>query len=108
MGRWPMADESAAFQLACSVLEKRTDLTLTQVRGTVRLALQEAGLFDSLVTHAEMSVVATKLLARELRAGGVADADALCESLSERLASISDPEVNDTPDAVFARLGVGS
>jgi len=103
-----MADESPAFVLVCDVLAQKTDLTLAQVRGSVRLALQEAGLFDSVVTHAQMAVVAKKLLAQELAAGGVVAADALCASLAERLASLPDEPVEDTPDAVFARLGLAS
>lgn len=103
-----MSDEAAAFAFTCRALEERTALTPIQIRGTVRLAIREAGLFDSQVTHAEMSVVAAKLLPRELTAGGVDDAEALCESLSERLAEIPDAEAGDTPDAVFARLGARS
>jgi len=103
-----MPDESPAFDLVCRQLGERTDLTVSQIRGTVRLALQEAGLFDSVVTHAEMAVVARRLLAHELAAGGVPDAGALCAALAEQLASVPDERVEDTPDAVFARLGLAS
>ncbi|HKJ23525.1 MAG TPA: hypothetical protein VKB65_01790 [Myxococcota bacterium] len=103
-----MPDESPAFDLVCRLLGERTDLTVSQVRGTVRLALQEAGLFDSVVTHAEMAVVARRLLAQELAAGGVPDAEALCASLADRIATVPDERVEDTPDAVFARLGLAS
>jgi hypothetical protein len=103
-----MADESPAFVLVCTALAERTELNVSQVRGTVRLALQEAGLFDSVVSHAEMAVVARKLLPQELAAGGVPDADALCEELAERLAATPDERTDDTPDAVFARLGLAS
>lgn len=103
-----MSDPSPAFSLVCRLLGERTELNPVQIRGTVRLALQEGGLFDSVVTHAEMAVVARRLLARELAAGGVPDAEALCASLAERLAAIRDERVDDTPDAVFARLGLAT
>ena len=101
-----MADEAAAFTLTCELLDQRTELNIAQIRGTVRLALQEAGLFDTRVSHAEMAVVAEKLLPRELAAGGVVDAEELCRALSSRLSATPDREVRDSPDAVFARLGV--
>jgi len=101
-----VADESAAFLLTCEVLAERTPLTPVQVRGTVRLALQEAGLFPECLTHAEMAVVARKLLARELAAGGVPDAEPLCEELARRLEAVPDEAPEDSPDAVFARLGL--
>ena len=101
-------DEAPAFTLTCKVLEQRTDLSAVLIRGTVRLALQEAGLFDSAVTHQEMAVVARKLLPRELSAGGVEGAEAVCGELATRLDETPDEVDDQTPDAVFARLGLAS
>jgi len=101
-----MAEDSLAFAAACQVVEELTELSGAQIRGTVRLALREAGLFDSRVTSSQLSVVAKGLLVRELRAGGVADAEAVCEAVRARLASIPDVTNDDSPDAVFARLGL--
>lgn len=103
-----MADEAAAFALTCDLLEERTGLNVAVIRGTVRLALQEAGLFDSRVSHAEMAVVAKKLLPRELGLGGMHDADEVCAEVAARLETVPDEDTEDTPDAVFARLGLAS
>lgn len=103
-----MADESLAFITACEVIGERTELTTAQARGTVRLALQEAGLFDSQVKPSEMRVVARTLLAKELAAGGVEAVEAVCEAVSARLAQVPESATEDSPDAIFARLGLGT
>ncbi len=101
-----MAEESAAFTLACITLGELTELNRVQIRGSVRLALREAGLFDSQVTHAEMAVVAKRVLPPELTAGGVEDAERIGHALADRLSAIPDAPSEDAPDAVFARLGI--
>lgn len=101
-----MADESLAFATASRVVEERTGFSPAQARGTVRLALQEAGLFDAEVTASQMSVVAGTLLDRELRGGGVVDADAVCEAVRAALAGLPELLPDDAPEAVFARLGL--
>lgn len=101
-----MAEESAAFMATCQNLEELSGLPRIQARGTVRLAIQEAGLFDNRVTAAEMIVVVKSVLARELEDSGLADAEALCERLAERLAAVVDDVADDSPEEVFARLGV--
>jgi hypothetical protein len=101
-----MAEDSLAFTVACEVVERLSGLTSVQARGSVRLALREAGLFDSQVTSSQLSVVARGMLVRELRAGGVADAEAVCEQVRARIAAVPDVTSDDSPDAVFARLGL--
>lgn len=101
-----MGDESRAFAATCAVIQDRTELDPAVVRGSVRLALREAGLFDAEVTAAEMAVVTKTLLPGELRAGGVDDAEAVCEAIRARLGTIREDVRDDSPDAVFARLGV--
>jgi hypothetical protein len=99
-----MAD-SAAFELACELLERDTPFDRLAARGTVRLALKEAGLDARTVSPAEMSVVAGSVLPRELESRGVDDPDAVCAALEAKLAGMETTEAVDTPAAVFARLG---
>jgi len=97
--------DSAAFEVACEALERGTSLDRLSARGTVRLALKEAGLDARTVTPAQMIVVAGNVLPRELESRGVKDPDAVCAALETKLAGMQAPDAADTPDAVFARLG---
>jgi len=101
-----MAD-SATFDLACSELERRTSLNRLEVRGTVRIALKNAGL-DGSVTPAQMKVVLERVLPAELKARGVADADGHCAAVAAKLATNAPAEAgSETPEAIFARLARG-
>src|SRR5215468_3351896 len=68
-----MAD-SPAFVFVCEELERLTKLTRDEARGTVWLALRDAGFTASAVGPREMKVVLERLMPRELasrrRAGG--------------------------------------
>jgi hypothetical protein len=99
-----MAD-STAFEHACSSLEELTQLSRLEARGTVRIALKEAGLDPTSVKAAELSVVARTLLPKELANRGVADAESIGEQLCTGLSGLQDAASTDTPEAVFARLG---
>jgi hypothetical protein len=103
-----MAD-AAAFDWVCARLEQDTSLDRLESRGTVRLALKGAGLEARTVTPEQMKVVIEKVLAAELSARGVQDAPALCARLASRLAgdaaSLASSGANESPDAVFSRLG---
>ena len=94
-----------AFDHACESLERLTQLSRLEARGTMRIALKEAGLDPASVKVAELSVVARRVLPKELAARGVAGAESLCEQLCSALAGIRDSASADTPEAVFARLG---
>lgn len=96
---------SAAFERVCQALEQDTALDRLQARGTVRLALKEAGLDPAGVTGAQMAVVLEKLLPRELEVRGVHGSAEVCAALVRQLAApglVSEPA--ETPEAVFARL----
>jgi hypothetical protein len=99
---------STAFEWLCTALEESTTLERLEARGTVRIALKEAGLEPRTVTPSEMRVVAQKVLPRELRQRGVQNEAALCERLIsglQVLESKSGGGAADTPDAIFRRLG---
>ena len=99
-----MAD-SAAFELACAVLEHDTSLERLEARGTVRLALKAAGLDAHNVAPDQMAVVVANLLPHELKSRGVKDGDGVCAALREKLTRLKPSDAAETPDAVFSRLG---
>lgn len=96
--------ESAAFEAACNCLEQSGSLDRLAARGTVRLALKQAGLDPKAVTARELVVVARRLLPAELQARGVSDADGLCTRIAKALEGIESSGGADTPEAIFARL----
>ena len=97
--------ESAVFDFVCEKLEHETRLDRRAVRGTVRIALKQAGLEARSVTPAQMSVVLERVLPIELGSRGVDGGEALCARIRQGLSGIAASPQADTPDAVFQRLG---
>ena len=97
-------DESTVFDLVCDELEKSSSLDRLQARGTVRLALKEAGLESHSVTLEQMAAVLEKVMPGELAARGLPAVEALCASIAAQLGGISSSPVDETPEAIFARL----
>jgi hypothetical protein len=96
--------EARAFAHVSEMLESRTRLSRLEARGTVRLALKDAGLDSSSVTASQMSVVVERVLPGELRSRDVGDADSICRDLVRSLASLPGGEAAETPESVFRRL----
>ena len=99
---------SSAFEWLCTALEESTTLERLEARGTVRIALKEAGLEPRTVTPSELRVVVQKILPRELRNRGVPNEAALCDRLISGLQVLErqpGAPAADTPDAIFRRLG---
>ena len=65
---------SPAFAWTCAEIERATALSELVARGTVRLALKQAGLEPQSVSGDEMAIVLREILPRELAARAVADA----------------------------------
>ena len=99
-----MAD-SAAFDFACAELERSTSLDRLEARGTVRIALKQAGLEARSVMPDQMQVVVEKVLPAELSTRGIENPEAICSALAAGLAGVDGGSAGETPDAVFARLG---
>jgi hypothetical protein len=99
-----MAD-SPCFDLTCEMLERDTSLDRLEARGTLRLSLKAAGLNAGSVSPEQMVVVVDNLLPRELEARGVDNGDRVCAALKRQLAGMETPDLAETPEAVFARLG---
>ena len=97
-----------SFDHVCEALESRTQLSRLEARGTVRLALKEAGLDASSVTARQMSVVVERILPGELHSRGIGDTDSICRDLVSSLASLPSDGAPETPESVFGRLGGSS
>jgi len=99
-----MAD-AAAFDFVCEQLEARTSLDRLAARGTVRIALKQAGLDSRSVTPEQMAVATEKVLGGELITRGIPNAAALCGELAAKTRKLAESSSGETPDAVFRRLG---
>jgi hypothetical protein len=94
------------FDQMATALEDRTSLDRLAARGTLRLALKQAGLDAATVTFDQLRVVLEKVLPAELEALGIEAPTELCERLAADhagLESAMGPAV-DSPEAVFTRL----
>jgi hypothetical protein len=91
--------EGRAFEWLCAELERITQLDRLESRGTVRLALREAGFSPRSVAPDQLSVVVRRLLPKELEARAVQEPAALCEQLASGLADPGLAEAADSPSA---------
>jgi hypothetical protein len=101
-----MAD--SLFEFVAVNVEERTDLDKLEARGTVRIALKEAGLDPRSVTVEQMAVMLEKTLPKELETRGVTGAAELCRGLVTALKGFSVPASrsgHESPEDVFRRLG---
>jgi len=98
---------STIFDFISGEIERRTDLGKLEARGTVRLALKEAGFEVDAITAREMSVVLERVMPGSLKSRGVSDAESLCTQLSASLLDFNEAvegQGRATPESVFARL----
>jgi hypothetical protein len=103
-----MAGAAKAFDWICAELARATALDRLEARGTVRLALRQAGLEPAALGAAQLGVLLQRVLPDELRARGVADAAALCRDLAARAAAAELADgASNTPEDVFRRLADG-
>jgi len=100
--------EARSFTHVCEALERLTQMDRPQARGTVRLALKEAGIDAASVTPREMAVVVGKILPAELAARGVAAPEAICRELEASLSKLPREQAAQTPESVFGRLASGA
>jgi hypothetical protein len=91
---------SPVFERVGEELEKLTAMSLLEARGTLRLALKEAGLDPKHVNSFQMTVVVVKALEQELQARGVEDARAVCERLAQLLKDDDESSTPDAPDRI--------
>ena len=98
--------DTPTFDWVCGELEQRTSLDRLEARGTVRIALKQAGLDPQSLTPDQMKVVLEKVMPGELAARGVADADRVCQAMAREVSGIDAGSggEGETPEAVFRRL----
>lgn len=98
---------STIFDFVADELERRTELDKLESRGTVRLALKEAGLDARTVTLQQMQVLLDKVLPGEMNSRGVKDSPGVCRAISSALTSsgLADSRAaTDSPEEIFRRL----
>jgi len=101
-----MAD--TLFDIAAASLERSTDMDRLAARGTLRIALKEAGLDPHKLTLPQLRAVFEKLMPKELEARGVSNATAACQTVMDettRSAAATGVASSSSPDDVFKRLG---
>jgi hypothetical protein len=99
--------DSVLFNLAAERLEHHTSLDRMEARGTLRIALKEAGLDLKRVTPGELCVVLAKVMPRELETRGVGDPAAVCNAVTDDLvksSTLTDTPPSSDPYVVFRRL----
>jgi len=99
-----VADDST-FDFLCDELERATSLDRLEARGTVRIAVKNAGLDPHTATPRELAVAVEKVLPAELSARGIDHADSVCSALAKQVGARDAGESRETPEAIFARLG---
>lgn len=101
--------DAAAFDWLCTELESKSSLDRLEARGTIRIALKQAGLDVRTITLDQMQVVIDKVLPEELMARGIDDGSAICTALSQSIKgqSFGGGRAAQSPDEIFRRLGGG-
>jgi len=96
------------FEFVASTLQEATALDKLEARGTVRIALKEAGLDARGVTKEQMAVMLQRTMPKELASRGVDGPETVCESLVTALKTYTPADgapVGESPEDVFRRLG---
>jgi hypothetical protein len=94
------------FDFAAERLEASTPFSRLEARGTLRIALRDAGL-DASAGPEELAIVLRKVLPDELVKHGIEAGDGICENIARHLAqqAFDAAEGADSPEAVFQRIG---
>ena len=101
---------STIFDFVAAELERQTNLASLEARGTVRLALKQAGLEPHTVTAEQMAVMLERLMPHEISTRGIENAEEICASLVKRVKESqfgSAPAGPESPESIFRRLAQG-
>lgn len=95
------------FEFVAARLEERSELDRLEARGTIRIALKDAGLDPRSVTVEQMSVMLVRAMPKELSARGIQGADEICQGLATAVKAFQGgpKATGETPEDVFRRLG---
>lgn len=101
-----MADTTVFDQVA-EHLEQSTSFDRLEARGTLRIALKEAGFDAKTVRVSDLRVVIERVLPGELTARGIEDSGSIVARLASSLDAVHDSPEGESPESVFRRLGGG-
>lgn len=94
------------FSFVADQLEEHTPLDRLEARGTLRIALKDSGLDPRTTTQKQFCVVLESVVPGELESRGVAEAQAICAALIEKIQN--EPadrwEASHNVDEIFDRL----
>ena len=96
------------FDHAAEQLERHTDLDRLEARGTLRLAIKQAGLEARRLTLPQLDAAFEKVMPNELEARGIAAAATTCHTIMAEIMRTADPTDTaraDSADEIFQRLG---
>ena len=96
------------FDVAAENLERATDMDRLAARGTLRIAVKEAGLDPHTLTVPQLRAIFEKLMPKQLEAQGVSNAAAASQAMMSEIAGSAekiDIASSASPDDVFKRLG---
>lgn len=102
-----MSDESPVFERVADELEVMSRMSRLEARGTLRIALKDAGLVPKTVNAKAMLVVLERILPALLNRRGIHGASEVCRALCQVVRSLTSETAYDgeTPEKVFARIG---
>ncbi len=96
------------FDLTAERLEHHTSLDRMEARGTLRIALKEAGLDPQSIALTQLYVLFEKVMPGELKSRGVRDSDVVCRAVMDDVTSswtAAGTPSPASPDDIFRRLG---
>jgi hypothetical protein len=98
--------EPSLFDAVADDLHTRTGLDSIAARGTLRLALKNAGLDPKVVTPLQMHVVLERVLPHELETRGVREADSVCGAMAAAVRQLeaSGASSGAAPEDIFRRM----
>jgi len=96
------------FDHAAEQLERHTHLNHLEARGTLRLAVKEAGLDAKSLTLPQLTAVFEKVMPSELEDRGIEAAATTCRTILAEITRTADPADTASTggsDEIFQRLG---
>lgn len=100
---------SELFDIGAESLERRSSLDRLQARGTLRIAIKNAGVNLETLSLRELEVVLEKVLPHELESVGIENGKEICSALRQDLnrdgAASAEGEPTPSIQDVFDRLG---
>lgn len=101
---------SPAFEWVCKALVAKGVMSALEARGTVRLAVKDAGMNPATIPKVPMSIVLTRVLRKQLELRNVRDAAKIVAEIAAKLATaeLTEGPSAESPEDIFARLGPNS